>query len=103
MGAIRRSAYKVEDGAGRQVGLGDEADRRTPGDHVREIFGDVGGDQYHRRGRLGNVKLFGHVEAALAAEFDVNQCDVGMQRGETPRCFLARGGHADDGDALMFE
>ena len=76
----------------REGRLGHEPDGRTRLDQVGEVYGRVRGDQYHRRRRRRRcpVQLLGDVEAALAAEVEIDQRHVRTQFVEAPQRLSAR-------------
>src|SRR6266511_4012149 len=96
---------QVADGAGRQGGLGQEADRGAGRYQVRVVLLGVRRDQDDLWRRLTSVavQLPGHVEAALAAEVDVHQRYVGSQLVDSLRRLGAGRCRTDDGDALALQ
>jgi hypothetical protein len=66
----------------RQADLRDEPDGRAVGDQVREVVLVVGRDEHHAPVELREAldEAGGEHEAALAAESDVGQDDVRVQR-----------------------
>ena len=80
-------------------------DSRARRHHVGEVLHGVGGNQYQRRrcGRRRTVKLIHHVEAAFAAEVDVDQCHIRPQFLEAPNRLGPARRRADHRDALALK
>ena len=85
--------------------LAHEADGRARLDQLEELLLRVGGDKDELPGFGGRVvdQLPCHVETALPAEVDVEQCHVRPQFGRPLDGFSPSGGHADYLNALLLE
>ena len=82
-----------------------EADGRADLDQVDELVLGVGRDKDDPSGTRARVvdELSRHVEAAVFAEIDVEQCHVGVEVGRASQRLGTRRGNADDPDALLLQ
>ncbi len=93
------------DSVGRDPCLGKKSDRGARTDQLGIVLFGMGGDQDYRRPRLTDptVKLPHEIQAALAAEVDVDQRDVWMELLDASQRLGTARRHAYDRDPLKFQ
>ena len=99
-GDVEQIANRV----GREGELWQETHSWAESDHLGEVGLGVGGHEDHReRCRRRAMKPLGEFEAALGAQRDVYQRDVGVQFTVKPQRFSTIGRHTDNADPRAFE
>lgn len=102
--APRVAVEELLDSAGRDRCLGKKSDRRAGRDQLGIVLFRAGGNQDDRRPVASlKVKLASKVEAALTAEIDVDQSDVGAKLRSASQRLGTVGRQADNCDVLTLQ